>query len=123
VIEVYKHMSAESTLQKPWGTVETVNEGVGYQVKKITIDPGKRTSYKRHRRRSEYWVVVSGEAVFFLDDEPIKRSRGEMAVAKPLAKHRVENSGQEPLVFIEVRLGDDVSEDDVERLADDYGRV
>jgi len=116
-------MPHTATQLKPWGTVETIDEGPGYQVKKITIEPGKRTSYKRHRRRSEYWVVVSGEAVFTLDNEPIKRARGEMAVASVLSRHRVENVGSTPLVFIEVRLGDNISEDDVERLADDFGRV
>ena len=116
-------MPFSSTQLKPWGTVETISEGPGYQVKRITIEPGKRTSYKLHRRRSEYWVVVSGEALFLLDDEPIKRSRGEMGVAPVLSKHRVENVGTDPLVFIEVRLGVDITEDDEDRFADDYGRV
>jgi mannose-6-phosphate isomerase-like protein (cupin superfamily) len=37
--------------------------------------------------------------------------------------HRVENKGKEPLVFIEVQLGDYFGEDDIERLEDDYGRL
>jgi len=36
--------------------------------------------------------------------------------------HRIENTGREPLFFVEVQLGDSFDEDDIERLEDDYGR-
>ncbi len=39
------------------------------------------------------------------------------------AYHRVESVGIEDLVVIEVQMGDYVGEDDIERIADDYGRV
>lgn len=107
---------------RPWGQVDLVDQGVGYQVKRLVINPGERLSYQRHHRRSEYWVVVQGTALVTLDDEQLKRTRGEMAVVPVGTKHRVENIGEDPLVFIEVRLGEYLEEDDVERFADDYGR-
>jgi len=40
------------------------------------------------------------------------------------AAHRIANSGTTgPLIFIEVQRGDYFGEDDIVRLADDYGRV
>jgi mannose-6-phosphate isomerase len=36
--------------------------------------------------------------------------------------HRIENPGTEELVVIEVQHGAHLHEDDIERLADDYGR-
>ena len=36
--------------------------------------------------------------------------------------HRIENDSSEPLVLIEVQLGDAISEDDIVRLEDTYGR-
>jgi mannose-6-phosphate isomerase-like protein (cupin superfamily) len=38
-------------------------------------------------------------------------------------KHRVQNTGQEDLVFIEVQHGGYLGEDDIERFSDDYGRI
>jgi mannose-6-phosphate isomerase-like protein (cupin superfamily) len=38
------------------------------------------------------------------------------------AAHRIENTGDTPLVFIEVQQGDYFGEDDIVRLADDFGR-
>jgi len=37
--------------------------------------------------------------------------------------HRIESTGPEPLVFIEVQHGDSFAEDDIEHLDDDYGRA
>ncbi|MCM2281076.1 MAG: mannose-1-phosphate guanylyltransferase [Bdellovibrionaceae bacterium] len=39
------------------------------------------------------------------------------------AKHRVRNTGAEPLEFIEVQTGTYFGEDDIERYQDDYNRV
>ena len=36
--------------------------------------------------------------------------------------HRIGNTGDEKLVFIEVACGDDLSEDDIIRIQDDYNR-
>ena len=38
-------------------------------------------------------------------------------------KHRIENKGNEKLVFIEVQTGDYFGEDDIIRIEDDYNRV
>ena len=38
-------------------------------------------------------------------------------------KHRVENRGDEVLVFIEVQYGTYFGEDDIVRYEDDYGRA
>ena len=37
--------------------------------------------------------------------------------------HRIENTGTEDLVFVEVQLGSYFGEDDIKRLEDDYGRA
>jgi len=38
------------------------------------------------------------------------------------AAHRIENIGEETLVFVEVQLGTYLGEDDIVRLHDDFGR-
>ena len=107
---------------RPWGTFEVLSDAPMHKVKRMTVAPGHRLSYQRHRRRSEHWFVVEGDAVVTLDGIEQVLATGE-AVDIPMgAAHRVANKGAEPLVFIEVQRGSYFGEDDIERLSDDYGR-
>ena len=93
-----------------------------HKVKRISVEPGHRLSYQRHAHRSEHWFVVGGEGVVTLDGER-RAVRIGSAVDVPLgAAHRIESTGSEPLVFVEVQHGTSFAEDDIERLDDDYGR-
>jgi mannose-6-phosphate isomerase len=84
--------------------------------------PGKRLSYQKHSQRAEHWFIVEGTAKVTLNDEEIAVRAGE-AIDIPIgAAHRIENPGDENLVFIEVQRGTYLGEDDIERLQDDFGR-
>lgn len=107
---------------RPWGRYDILEEQQGHQVKRITVNPGGRLSYQRHQRREEYWVIISGQAVFTLDDVDTDHGPGDVLIVPLGSKHRVANPGSEPLVFIEVQRGDYFGEDDIERFSDDYGR-
>lgn len=108
---------------RPWGRYDVIDVGEGFKIKRITVKPGQRLSYQSHRHRSEYWIIVAGSARLTIDDIPLDRKRGETVTITVGARHRVENIGSEPLVFIEVQIGDYLGEDDIERFADDYGRT
>ena len=45
---------------RPWGTWMVLDEGDGFKVKRITVDPMQRLSYQTHEHRAEHWAVVSG---------------------------------------------------------------
>jgi mannose-6-phosphate isomerase len=107
---------------RPWGRYDILDEGAGFKVKRITVDPGKRLSYQRHAKRSERWVVVQGSARVTLDGTVSEIDAGAAVHVLIGMKHRVENIGPQPLVFIEVQAGDYLEEDDIERFADDFGR-
>ncbi len=92
-------------------------------MKRIVVDRGKRLSLQRHRRRSEHWHVVGGEGLVTRDGERIQ-VRGGDSLDIPLgALHRVQNTGEVPLVIIEVQRGEYFGEDDIERIEDDFGRA
>ncbi|OWY62351.1 hypothetical protein B7486_58910 [cyanobacterium TDX16] len=68
-------------------------------------------------------MIVEGTATVTLDDVEHEVPAGQ-AVEIPLeAKHRVENRGDGPLVFVEVQTGSYFGEDDIVRFSDDYGRA
>jgi mannose-6-phosphate isomerase-like protein (cupin superfamily) len=108
--------------ERPWGSFTVLDEGAGFKVKRIEVLPAKRLSYQKHARRAEHWFVVEGTAKITLDGAEIIKKAGE-AIDIPLgAAHRVENPGEELMVFIEVQRGDYLGEDDIVRLEDDFGR-
>jgi mannose-6-phosphate isomerase len=109
--------------RRPWGTFTVLDEGDNFKVKRIEVLPGKRLSYQKHARRAEHWFVVQGTAKVTLDDREINVSAGEAIDISVGSAHRVENPGEELLVFIEVQRGAYLGEDDIVRLQDDFGRI
>ena len=109
--------------RRPWGTFTVLDEGENFKVKRIEVLPGKRLSYQKHAQRAEHWFVVQGTAKVTLDDREINVSAGEAIDISVGSAHRVENPGEELLVFIEVQRGSYLGEDDIVRLQDDFGRT
>src|SRR5688500_16864134 len=108
---------------RPWGAYQVIDEGPAHKVKRITVRRGSRLSYQFHARRSEHWFVLSGRGLDTLDQHVIQVYPGSAVDVPVGVAHRVENIGEEDLVFIEVQSGDYFGEDDIVRLDDDYGRV
>ena len=109
--------------RRPWGTFTVLDEGENFKVKRIEVLPGKRLSYQKHAQRAEHWVVVQGTAKVTLDDRNLIVTTGQAIDIAVGSAHRVENPGDELLVFIEVQRGDYLGEDDIVRLQDDFGRA
>lgn len=109
--------------RRPWGTFTVLDEGENFKVKRIEVLPGKRLSYQKHAQRAEHWFVVQGTAKVTLDDRELNVSAGEAIDIAVGSAHRVENPGEELLVFIEVQRGSYLGEDDIVRLQDDFGRT
>jgi mannose-6-phosphate isomerase len=109
--------------QRPWGSFTVLDEGAGYKVKRIEVLPGKRLSYQKHAQRAEHWFVTQGTAKVTLDGQEILLQPGEHLDIAIGAAHRVENPGEETVIFIEVQRGSYLGEDDIVRLQDDFGRI
>jgi glycosyltransferase involved in cell wall biosynthesis/quercetin dioxygenase-like cupin family protein len=124
-IEVYKKIFENHRREdrRPWGYYEILVDSPNYKVKKISVYPGQRLSYQRHRRRNEHWFIVEGKAVVTKDGIDHVLRKGEYIDIPRGAWHRIKNEGAENLTFIEIQTGDYFGEDDIERVEDDYGRV
>ena len=109
--------------KRPWGTWMTVSKGEGFHVKLIEVLPGARLSTQRHQFRSEHWVVVDGLAEILCDEVTLVLGPGESHYIPVQAIHRLANTGDQPLLLVEVQVGGILAEDDIERLEDDYQRT
>jgi mannose-6-phosphate isomerase-like protein (cupin superfamily) len=108
---------------RPWGWFEILFEEAQLKIKRIMVKPGKRLSLQSHERRAENWVIVQGQALFTLDDSTFKLGPRQGVFIPEKARHRIENTGHESLVFIEVQTGDYLGEDDITRFQDDFDRL
>jgi mannose-1-phosphate guanylyltransferase / mannose-6-phosphate isomerase len=118
--EAYK---LHRTVARPWGAYTVLQEGPGFKIKRIEVKPGGILSLQLHHRRSEHWVVVSGEARVTNGDRVYTIRTNESTYIPVETRHRLENAGTDPLVMIEVQCGSYVGEDDIVRFDDQYGRV
>lgn len=117
--------SETTCVERPWGEYCTINGGdhEGFKVKKILVRPGCRLSLQSHTNRSEHWVIAQGIAKVQLGDEFTELRRNHYVYIPVNSRHRIENIGNEPLVFIETQIGDYLDEDDITRYEDDYNRA
>lgn len=110
------------TVHRPWGTYTVLEEGVGFKIKRIEVNPGAKISLQMHHHRSEHWVVVSGIAKVVNGERELIVNTNESTYIPAGHKHRLENEGESNLVIIEVQSGAYVGEDDIVRFEDSYGR-
>lgn len=110
------------TVHRPWGTYTTLEEGDGFQIKRIVVKPGHSLSLQLHHHRSEHWVVVSGMAKIINEEQENFLRVNESTFIPAGHKHRLENPGLLDLVLIEVQSGTYLGEDDIVRFEDAYGR-
>ena len=108
--------------ERPWGWFENLGEGQGYLVKRLWIEAGRRISLQRHQHRCEHWVVVAGSGELELDGHVIPAGLGTTLFVPQGAWHRA-SAGPDDLLIVEVQRGVELREDDIERMADDFGRA
>jgi len=117
-----KEQTENLRVKRPWGSYETVDNGDGFKVKRIIVNPGKKLSLQLHHKRSEHWVVVKGTATITNANETFDLKENESTFIPMETKHRLENATTKPLEIIEVQVGSYLGEDDIVRFDDDFGR-
>ena len=104
--------------RRAWGEYKVLDyklheDGNNSLVKELIISLGQHISYQRHKHRTEIWTFTEGIGELILDDEVKRVGRGDVAVIKSGTKHAIK--GVTELHIIEVQIGDELTEDDIER--------
>lgn len=108
---------------RPWGRYEVIDEQSTHKIKRIWVSPGQQLSYQRHKFRAEHWFFIAGSGLAIVNGHEMGVQVGSTVDIAINQLHRIRNSGQEELIFIEVQTGTYFGEDDIERVEDDFGRV
>ena len=111
------------TVTRPWGSYTILEEGQGYKIKRILVNPGAKLSMQMHYHRSEHWVVIEGTARITNGEQDIHLEENQSTYIPKTNRHRLENPGKVPLQIIEIQTGPYLEEDDIVRFDDVYGRV
>jgi mannose-6-phosphate isomerase len=107
---------------RPWGSYKVLAEEPKTKVKIITVKPKGKLSLQYHHYRQEHWYVVQGKGKLTLGNSFWTLNPGDHADIPLGMQHRIENIGEEDLIFVEVQTGQSFDENDIVRVEDDYGR-
>ena len=112
--------------KRVWGEYQVLdyriqNDGQNFLTKHLIIKPGQYISYRRHMHRTEMWTVVDGEGELLIDDIITKVTRGDTVCIKSGMKHAIR--ALKELHIIEVQIGDELTEEDIERLDWDWNSI
>lgn len=108
------------TTQREWGNYTILDNGTGWQTKKLEFEVGKSLSNQRHFKRSEHWHIVEGTIhmclVFPNGDTQNKLYYSGDSIDIPMNTwHKAYNAGDTIAKVVEVWLGNELTEDDIER--------
>ena len=109
--------------KRVWGEYRVLdyriqNDGLNFLTKHLLIRPGQHISYQKHSHRSEMWTFVDGTGKLIIDGVITEVQRGDTAYIKPGMKHAIKAVTE--LHIIEVQVGDELTEEDIERLDWDW---
>lgn len=107
---------------RPWGYFEILKDTEFFKSKVIRVNPHSQISYQSHAKREEHWTITQGTGEVVLNDEVIPVKAGSHIHIPLGAKHRIRNTTDDLLEFVEVQLGSYFGEDDIVRYQDDYQR-
>ena len=91
--------------------------------KVIQVNTDAKLSLQLHNHRSEHWVVLEGRAKVIKGEEEFILEAGDSIDIAVKEKHSLQNPFEKPLKILEVQKGDIISEEDIIRFEDMYGRV
>ena len=118
-----KYFKRKNTFYRPWGKYTNLFSGNNFLVKQIHVKAKGILSLQKHFHRSEHWVVTNGTPKITLNKKFFFKKPGETIFIPKGAIHRIENLNTKPVKIMEAQLGSILSETDIVRYKDVYGRA
>lgn len=98
---------------RPWGSYTILENGLGFQIRKLSIKPGCSIDKQAHYHRAEHWIVVQGTAEVQKNNELILLSENHSTFISPGDIHVVKNVTEETLEIVEIQSGVLINESDI----------
>jgi len=109
--------------ERQWGSYKVLNYmrhpgGKCSLTKYLIVQKGKKLSYQVHKNRDEIWTIVDGTGDLLLDGHIRNVRCGDVAYITKGMLHSIR--AVTDLHFVEVQIGSELSEDDIERINWDW---
>lgn len=98
---------------RPWGYSEQLVQGRAYRIRQMTVLPGKTVLAHTHSQRRETWTIVSGRGLVTCNGEAREYGAEDNIQIPNGTEHQVTNIGEEPLVIVEVSMGEALPDEEV----------
>ncbi len=99
-----------------WGFYKILHKEEKYLVKEVTIEPKQSISLQYHNQRNELWHILSGTGIVYINNLIYPCKEGSHFMIQSSEIHKITNTGDTDLVFIEIQTGTILSEGDIVRL-------
>ena len=108
-------------IERPWGNFRQFTLNNPLTVKILTVKPNEILSLQSHKKREEFWHVITGSG--FVEIGGVKKSTivGDEHEIPVGEKHRL-SSGPEGIQVLEIATGE-FDEEDIIHYEDKYGRL
>lgn len=118
LLKNWKHESEK----RVWGLFYNLFDSDDVKVKELVIKAYKGMSFQRHKKRNEIWLISKGSCeVLYSRNDPDSKNKiilnkfDEFRVSKG-DWHQITNPFENDCHIIEIQYGDEVVEDDIERV-------
>ena len=122
-IELTEETAGNKNCVRPWGFYRVIAQGKNYASKILHVNVWQKLSVQSHKYRSEHWVIACGKAKVLLNDKEFELEVGQSVDIPVNAIHSLANPFGEELEVLELQMGETISEDDIIRYSDIYGRI
>jgi mannose-1-phosphate guanylyltransferase/mannose-1-phosphate guanylyltransferase/mannose-6-phosphate isomerase len=107
--------------ERPWGSFRQFTSNEISTVKILRVKAGQKLSLQYHKKREEFWVVLSGNPSITIGEETkIANPQDEFFITQE-SVHRIAAPTND-VEILEIAFGE-FDEQDIVRIEDAYGRV
>ena len=118
-----KYFKKKNVYYRPWGRYVNLFEGKNFLVKELTVNSKSSISLQKHHHRSEYWLVTQGKPLITINKNKYLKKPNDSVFIPQGSIHRIENNYKKSIKIIEIQTGSLLSEKDIIRYKDIYGRI
>ena len=113
--DLWDYFNKSPLYYRKWGSYEIISEDVneGYQVRKVSVIPGKTIYLHKHARKTENINVVSGRCKAVVGDTSVILNPGDILSIPEQTEHQISCISEDNLIFIETSLGAENRNDDI----------
>ncbi len=108
-------------IERPWGNFRQFTKNELSTVKILTVNPNEILSLQSHKKRGEFWHIISGSGfveIGGVKKEVVSGDEYEIGIGE---KHRL-SAGPDGIQVLEIATGD-FDEEDITHYEDKYGRI